>query len=333
MKRSITLLAVLLLLILLLPACGSAIVEKTTAPAETKAETSEPAPTVETAPAPVTTEEEKPDDPADDGILKILMIGNSFCYYYVDELYGMLKAVGTEAEVWNLYYSGCKVDQHWNWYLEDQANYQLFKTSKNGRQEYPGSTLKGALAKQNWDVISLQQHFTPAGTATYEGALKGCTPYVEKLCGMIRKARPLAAFYWHETWGYQVGYDRNGYHVANKEEQTHQYEMIRDVSEKLCEDNDLPMIPSGDAWQRARQDPAVGDTLCDRKKDGGDNYHDGDFGGGQYLNASVWFEVITGQSILGNTYRPTSYSLSEAKIAALQKAAHTAVAECSATGE
>ena len=33
-------------------------------------------------------------DPAQDDTLNILMIGNSLCYYYVEELYGMLEAAG-----------------------------------------------------------------------------------------------------------------------------------------------------------------------------------------------------------------------------------------------
>ena len=64
-----------------------------------------------------------------------------------------------------------------------------------------------------------------------------------------------------------------------------------------------------------------------------DGIHDGDMGGGQYLNACVWFEVITGKSCIGNTFRPeykfinVDCSLTEEKIAVLQQAAHDAVAE------
>ena len=58
----------------------------------------------------------------------------------------------------------------------------------------------------------------------------------------------------------------------------------------------------------------------------GDYYHDGDIGGGQYLNACVWFERVLGQNCIGNTWRPTTYSLSEDMIAMLQKAAHDTVA-------
>ena len=60
-------------------------------------------------------------DPAADDTLNILMIGNSFCYYYPDELYGMLSAVGIKARICNVYASGCKIDEHWDWWIQDKA--------------------------------------------------------------------------------------------------------------------------------------------------------------------------------------------------------------------
>ena len=61
--------------------------------------------------------------------------------------------------------------------------------------------------------------------------------------------------------------------------------------------------------------------------------HDGDIGGGQYLNGCVWFEILTHKSVIGNSFRPVytheisgnTYQFTEEKIAALQKAAHEAV--------
>jgi len=76
-----------------------------------------------------------------------------------------------------------------------------------------------------------------------------------------------------------------------------------------------------------RYDPLINDTLCMRlsvNNGAGDHYHDGDIGGAQYLNACVWFEVLTGQSCIGNTWRP-DYHLSEEKIALFQQGAHQAV--------
>jgi hypothetical protein len=52
-------------------------------------------------------------------------------------------------------------------------------------------------------------------------------------------------------------------------------------------------------------------------------------GGGQYLNACVWFEVITGKSCVGNSFRP-DYALSAEKVEVLQQAAHQAVEDMKA---
>lgn len=56
-----------------------------------------------------------------------------------------------------------------------------------------------------------------------------------------------------------------------------------------------------------------------------------DIGGGQYLNACVWFETLSGLSCLGNTFRP-DYELSETLIEVLQQAAHEAVAQYRSAG-
>jgi hypothetical protein len=58
--------------------------------------------------------------------------------------------------------------------------------------------------------------------------------------------------------------------------------------------------------------------------------HDGDVGGGQYLNACVWYEVLFGESCVGNTFRPnykyngTSMNML-IDVETLQQAAHQAV--------
>ena len=111
--------------------------------------------------------------------------------------------------------------------------------------------------------------------------------------------------------------------MMTKEMQDYQYEVIRDTCVKYAEISGIPRIPSGDAWQIARANPLIGDTLCD-KGSATDYYHEGDVGGGQYLNACVYYEVITGNDCRGNTWRP-SYDISDEKILALQEAAHEAV--------
>ena len=259
------------------------------------------------------------EDPSKDDCLNILMIGNSFCSYYLDELHGMLSAAGIKAKVCRLYYSGCSVEQHWTWLQTDEKNYDYRVVSGTGTvANFSGFSLKKALAQENWDVVTLQQHFSLRRTETYEIALNSTQSYTKKLYQYIEGKLPFSTFYWQQTWAFQVGYDRSDGKVTNVAEQTHQYEMIRLVSDFLAKENNVSIIPSGDAWQLARANPLLGDNLTR------DLYHDGETGGGQYLNACVWFEVLTQKSCLDNSFRP-SYELNEEKVAALKEAAHAAV--------
>ena len=66
---------------------------------------------------------------------------------------------------------------------------------------------------------------------------------------------------------------------------------------------------------------------------GGDGTHDGDVGGGQLLNACVWYEVLTGKDCRENPYAPVyqwegnTYTLNETMVRMLKEAAHRAVTE------
>lgn len=259
-----------------------------------------------------------------DTVLDVLMIGNSFCWYFTEELHGIASSAGIQLNISNLYKAGCSVEEHWTWLDGGSAAYeQYWITNDFGRFKHPDNlSIPAALAYDDWDVITLQQHFSPGRTKDYETALASCMPYVKNLYDHLKANCPDAKLYWQETWAYGVGYptDKETKTIGTVAQQTNQYNQIRDVSRTLCEENGVDMIPSGDAWQIARANPKVGDTLCKA-----DRCHDGDIGGGQYLNACVWFEVLTGRSCIGNTWRP-DYRLSEEKIVELQKAAHEAVA-------
>ena len=155
---------------------------------------------------------------------------------------------------------------------------------------------------------------------------------VKELYDYIKENYPNAELYWHQTWSYEIGYGKDKsekYQMNDVEHRTSMYSINKAMAYRIAEENDVKLVPSGDAWEIARANALIGTTLCQRKSVNngeGDYYHDGDIGGGQYLNACVWYEVLMGESCVGNTWRPTNYNLSEEKIAALQEAAHAAVA-------
>ena len=319
----------MLSMLLSMAACGSKTPEAPIVPPAAEEQQPETPAAPETPAEPeVPAEAETPAEPAPEPyvapakrreVKNILMIGNSFCYYFVEELYGIASAAGHEVNVCNLYEAGCSMEEHWTWLdypAQGMNRYGFWVTNSSGRNKQTEiTTIQSALTYADWDVITLQQHFYPNRASSYISALASCIPYTENLFNYLKKNHSEADLFWHETWAYQNGHSE----LTSAITQEIQYESIRKASAKLCEDNDVPMIPSGDAWQLARANPQVGDTLC---KD--DFYHDGDVGGGQYLNACVWVEVLFGESCIGNTWRP-DYALTEEKISALQQAAHETV--------
>lgn len=311
MKKLLALLLTLCLCFGLLAACG--------APAEETP--TEPAPTVPTAP---TEPPMQTSDPAADDTLNILLIGHSFCYYFTDELYGMLTAAGIKARVCNLYDSGCLLETHHKRWKEDTADYPEFVTvDENGRQSVADISLRQALAAQNWDIISLQPGID-FYNRTAAIMLEDTAVAREELIGFLKQQFPQSKFFWHQFWAFQTGFTRDDYVVSNDMDQDIYYKEALYFAKKTCEAYDLERVNTGYAWQIVRKGGY--DDLCNRLS-GNDRYHDGDIGGGQFLNACVWFEIITGQSCLDNTFRPTEYELSEELITTLKNAAHEAVAD------
>ena len=317
-KKLIRILALLFACPLLLSAC--------TAPPD--------APTTPTTP---TTEAYAGPDPAADDTINLLMIGNSGCYYFVEELYGLAEAAGIKMRVCNVYYSGCTLNQHWTWWKNGEANYQFYTTDENGRVlTADGCTLEYCLKQQNWDFISLQEGGTgKLRSLSVEAFLKDRKAYLDDLIGYIREQYPKATLLWQENGAYQVGYDVS-FQVNSLEDQENDARNFRALALAVSEAYGIDWIPRGGASMIMRRNGY--DTLCARLGKGdplhsGDNYHDGDIGGGQYLTAGVWLEKLTGQSCVGNSYRPEyvyqgqKFYLEEDLIMQLQEAAHQAVAE------
>lgn len=265
-------------------------------------------------------------DDAENQVIDVLMIGNSGCYYFTDELYAVADAAGVQLNIHNIYAAGCTVEKHWTWLQEDKAGYEQFWISNGfGRFKHPDKLkLSAVLPYCDWDVITLQQSGNPKWVDDFTKLEQSCDPYVKNIYDHLKTNHPDAKLYWHETWSWAVGYpaDKDVKKVANVAQQTKQYNNMHTMGQKVCQENGVDVVPVGSAWQIARRNPQVGDTLTKT-----DLAHDGDIQGGQYLNACVWFETLTGRSCIGNTWRPETYELSEERIQQLQQIAHQAVAE------
>ena len=325
--RFLQIIAMLLLLVMTLTACGGPV-----DPVDSDTPETTEAPTTESE-----TANEIYIEREDKEVKNILMIGNSFCYYYVEELCGIASADGYELNVANLYKSGAKISEHVNSLNNDTRIATLYLTDSKRRREIAKlntkETLEYAKSKLHgeWDVISLQGSGVFALLGDLDNTYKNTAPYAKELFDYIKENYPNASLYWHQTWSYEIGYGAEkseAYQMNDVQHRTNMYEITKSVAHSIAEENGVKIMPTGDAWEIARRNELIGTTMCQRKaiKNGeGDYYHDGDIGGGQYLNACVWYEVLMGKSCIGNTWRP-KYELSEEKIAILQAAAHEAVA-------
>ncbi|MBE6712098.1 MAG: hypothetical protein E7580_01115 [Ruminococcaceae bacterium] len=121
--------------------------------------------------------------------------------------------------------------------------------------------------------------------------------------------------------------------IPTAAEQAIEHQLMHNVARTVAARNDAAVLPAGDAWFYLIENyPDIGNNLSrSMKKDRpeGDYKHDGDLGGGMYVNACVWYEVLTKKSCVGHTWRPTEefvgYTLDESIIDELQEAAHYAV--------
>lgn len=267
-------------------------------------------------------------NPAEDDIINVLMIGNSACYYYVEELFGLAEAADINMRVCNVYHSGTRLRQHWTWWTTGEANYQFITTDAiHGKKTEEKVNLEYCLKQYNWDVISLQEARSTLSIAESASTHIAQTKrYLDDLIGYIKEQYPLSRYFWHQTWANQIGTDYNGNTVSTIEEQNAINDLGKQYALAVCKEYSLELVNSGDAWQIVRLGGY--DNLCARRNinnDAGDNAHDGDIGGGQYLNACIWFEAITGQSCIGNTYRPEYRFVNKQIIPKLQEAAHQAI--------
>lgn len=267
-------------------------------------------------------------------VMKVLMIGSSYCYYFCDELYAIAHADGVEMKIANMYINGGLIRQHYEQLTENEPRYWYIVNDKNGRVRQTEFRLQDALAAEDWDVVTNQESYSPGYGIVDPNANDESCHYAKLMFDYCKDRFPKARHLWQAVWAKEVGFlgaptpenrannfadVEEEYQVRTKEKQTFCYEVIRDNSIQVCKENGVEMIPTGLAWQIAREDSRVGDTLCME-----DKTHDGEEGGGQYLNACVWYEVLTGRSCIGNPWRP-EYALPEEKLIALQQCAHKAV--------
>ena len=277
----------------------------------------------------------------EDGKLNLLMVGNSFCYYYVEELYELLAENMpegiTEVNVYNVYHSGCQLHTHYQKWTDNAGYYTIYRTNKDGRvaltDKYTG-TLEQALAmEEDWDYISLNGRVDTTDYTDHDNLDQYCLEIATKAAPLLQRFNdlfPNAQLLWQRTWVSELG--RVSGDVVWTEEYAQAYDAgMQFICNWMCEEfdqdkpYDLIQVNSGAGWREAREMEAGKNLLpfgglCARlgyddyavtlgyaegeKPNSGDGYHDGDIGGAQLINAYTWYETLTGNDCRETVYRP-----------------------------
>ena len=302
----------------------------------------------------------------EDGVLNLLMMPNSYAYYYVEELYALLMENPpegiTEVNVYNVYHSGCSAERASNAWKNNEPYYTIFKTCADGRiqlTEQYTATIEEALVLEDWDFIQL--HGSLISGADYPNVPENGThlkiaAVAEPLLDRFHYLFPDAQLLWQRTWTSEIG--RSDLWT---EEYSKGYDRgMQYISDYMCNEwdlnkpYDLVQVNSGAGWREARELEAGKNLLpfgglCARlgwedyaltlgyaegeKPNSGDGYHDGDIGGAQLINAYTWYETLTGNDCRETVYRPVytrdgvTYTHPEELIKIFQDAVHGVVSQ------
>lgn len=247
-----------------------------------------------------------------DGVLRILAIGNSFSQDAVEQyLYELFDAAGQKVIIGNLYIGGCSLERHWGNTSNGKTDYYYRKIVDGVKTERANTSLLYGVQDEQWDIISLQQ------ASGVSGQWDSYNPYLGNLIAWLRENAPKKDFRlaWHQTWAYASSSTHSAFPNYGSDQMT-MYEAIVSCVRNALANNDFDiLIPSGTAIQNGRTS-YLGDSF---NRDG---YHL-ETTYGRYTAACTWFEAISGESVVGNTYAPQTISPCEQKIA--QRAAHLAV--------
>ena len=240
--------------------------------------------------------------------MNILAIGNSFSQDATRYLHEIALADDMHLKVVNLYIGGCSLETHWNNAVNDLRSYVY---ELNGVATKKIVSIKEALESDKWDYITLQQvsHLS-IDYNTYQ-------PYLYNLSDYIKKNAPHAQQVIHQTWAYEEGSERLTVELGY----SNQREMFLDLKSayyRASKDlGNLKIIPSGESFQIA-----INNGVKNLYRDG---FH-ASLGSGRYILGAVWYEALTGRSILYNTFREFDEPIDEKEVLILQKSAHEAVA-------
>lgn len=254
-------------------------------------------------------------DPLDDGVLRVLAIGNSFSEDAIENnLYELAKAANKKIVIGNLVIGGAPLSLHAENVGSNKNAYSYRKIDLEGRKtDRKQISILTALEDDAWDYISFQQ------ASPLSGQLDSFFPHLGNLktyvSGHVKYTN--TKYILHQTWAYAQHSTRSVFANYNRS-QEQMYQAIMKTTKTIVEDKMYGftmLIPSGTAIQNMRT-TYIEDNLTR------DGFHL-EYGYGRFTAACTWFEKLFNEDVTRNKFMPEAVSATAAKAAKV--AAHAAV--------
>lgn len=222
--------------------------------------------------------------------MKILLLGDEYsagAMHYVPKI---AKSDSCEITAGSLVLDDCSLKNHFEAIKDDLPVYKFeFNAKSSARLDtYENCSASRVFEWFEWDYIVLQQKTELSGLSdTF-------FPYLTDIAALVREACPSASLLLYENWAFSDRCGDESFEKYNRSTAV-MADMIRNAYIGAAQETGINIIlPVGEAWSEARRMyPSLELTS------------DGRFGSrlGEYLASAVWYELLTGNSMLKNTYR------------------------------
>ena len=277
--------------------------------------------------------------------VRLLTVGNSFSHNATHYLGDLAKAAGDTLVLRELIVGGASMELHW-------GKAQAFEKNAKDKQGLyaAGRSLRQELQTGTWDVVTIQQASIKShDPTTYR-------PFARQLRDYIKQHSPQSEVVLHETWEYRIDDPRFSSKSPKPGEPRTQDEMYEGLAKSYratAKELGVRLIPVGDAFHIVNRDARWGyrtpaspfnakaakpnelpdqsnslnvgwnwKKLANGKTQLGMDGHHANLAG-EYLGACVWYEVLFGKSVQGNTFLPKGLDAEHARF--LQSTAHRVV--------
>ncbi len=241
--------------------------------------------------------------------MNLLSIGNSFSMDAQRYLHQIAEADGIALDNYDIYIGGCSLSRHYQNMLSEK---QVYGLGMHGKDVGFSVSLKDALLNREWDAVTIQQasHLSP-DYQTYQ-------PYLHKLVEYIRLCVPHAKIYIHQTWAYEQDSARLNQMMGYADQKDMFCDLKKAYGQAVEEEKLDGILPSGAVFQALL---SKGVEKIHR-----DTFH-ARLGLGRYALGLLWYKVLTGNDIYGNTFCNFDEPVTDEEIAAAKESVEEVYAE------